>query len=81
MQKALTRMNLQLHHVVTNITGVTGMRIIRAILAGVRDPAILASHRDVRCKASTEMIKQALQGRGIHSSQAFVCAGTSNGAI
>ena len=38
MQKALTQMNLQLHHVVTDITGATGMRIIRAIVAGERDP-------------------------------------------
>src|SRR5215211_9271722 len=38
MQKALTEMNLQLHHVVTDITGATGLRIIRAILAGERDP-------------------------------------------
>ena len=61
MQKALTQMNLQLHPVVTDITGVTGMRIIRAILAGVRDPAVLASYRDVRCKASVETIERALQ--------------------
>ena len=39
MQKALTQMNVQLHHVVTDITGVTGMRIMRAIVAGERDPA------------------------------------------
>lgn len=62
MQKSLTQMNLQLHPVVTDITGVTGMRILRAILAGVRDPAILASYRDVRCKASVETIERALQG-------------------
>src|SRR3954468_13053537 len=41
MQKALTQMNLQLHHVVTDITGATGMKIIRAIVAGERDPAVL----------------------------------------
>ena len=39
MQKALTEMNLQIHHVVADITGATGMRIIRSILAGERDPA------------------------------------------
>lgn len=49
MQKALMQMNLQLHHVVTDITGVTGMAIIRAIVAGERDPQLLASHRDRRC--------------------------------
>jgi len=62
MQKALTQMNLQLHHVVSDITGVTGMRIIRAIVAGERDPAILASYRDVRCHASVETVRQPLVG-------------------
>ena len=62
MQKALTQMNLQLHHVVTDITGATGMRIIRAIVAGERDPAILASYRDARCHASVETVRQALIG-------------------
>jgi len=62
MQKALTQMNLQLHHVVSDITGATGMRIIRAIVAGERDPNVLASYRDVRCHASVETIRQALVG-------------------
>ena len=62
MQKALTQMNLQLHHVVSDITGATGMRIIRAIVAGERDPATLASYRDVRCHASVETVRQALVG-------------------
>ena len=62
MQKALMQTNLQLHHVVTDITGVTGMAIIRAIVAGERDPQILASHRDRRCHASVETICQALVG-------------------
>jgi transposase len=62
MQKALMEMNLQLHHVVSDITGVTGMRIIRAIVAGERDLDVLASYRDVRCHASVETIKAALNG-------------------
>jgi transposase len=62
MQKALMQMNVQLHHVVTDITGVTGMKILRAIIAGVRDPAELARHRDVRCKESEETIREALTG-------------------
>jgi transposase len=62
MQKALMQMNVQLHHVVTDITGVTGMRIIRAIIAGEQDPLVLANHRDPRCKASVERITQALTG-------------------
>lgn len=62
MQKALMQMNVQLHHVVSDITGVTGMRIIRAIVAGTRAPGELAQHRDVRCAASEETIRQALTG-------------------
>src|SRR3954453_7991114 len=62
MQKALTEMNLQLHHVVSDITGATGMRIIHAILAGERDPGVLASLRDIRCHSSLETIEKALTG-------------------
>jgi len=62
MQKALTQMNPQLHHVVSDITGVTGMRIIRAIVAGERDPAILAASRDARRHASAETVRQSLVG-------------------
>lgn len=62
MQKALTFMNLQLHHVIASITGVTGMNIIRAIVAGERDPDKLAAMRDVRCKESLETIRGALVG-------------------
>lgn len=62
MQKALTEMNLQLHHVVADITGATGLRIIRAILAGERDPAVLALLRDTRCHATVETITKALTG-------------------
>lgn len=62
MQKALTYMNLQLHQVVTDITGATGMKILRAIIAGERDTEVLAALRDVRCKASVETIREALSG-------------------
>jgi len=62
MQKSLMQMNVQLHHVVTDITGATGMRIIRAIIAGERDPATLAVHRDRRCHATVEVISAALTG-------------------
>ncbi|MBK4739243.1 IS110 family RNA-guided transposase [Noviherbaspirillum pedocola] len=62
MQKALTFMNIQLHHVIASITGVTGMNIIRAIVAGERDPDKLAAMRDVRCKESLETIRGALVG-------------------
>ena len=62
MQKALTQMNLQLHHVVSDVTGATGMRIIRAIVAGERDLDQLAGYRDPRCRAPLETIRQALVG-------------------
>lgn len=62
MQKALTFMNLQLQHVISDITGVTGMKIIRAIVAGERDPDKLAALRDVRCKESISTVRSALIG-------------------
>jgi transposase len=62
MQKALLQMNLQLTRVVTDITGVTGLRIIRDIVAGRRDPAQLAQHRDRRCHATVAEITAALTG-------------------
>ena len=62
MQKALTEMNLQLHHVVADITGATGLRIIRAILAGERDPEVLACLRHYSCHSSAETIAKALTG-------------------
>jgi transposase len=62
MQKALTQMNIQLHHVVSDITGVTGMRIVRAIVAGERSPQVLARHRDPRCHNDEATIAKALEG-------------------
>lgn len=62
MQKALSQMNLLLHNVVSDITGVTGTRIITAILAGERDPHKLAAFRDKRCKNSEETIARSLRG-------------------
>jgi len=62
MQKALTEMNIKLQHVISDITGVTGMRIIEAILGGERDPLTLAQLRDPRCKNSAETIAKALKG-------------------
>jgi hypothetical protein len=62
IQKALVQMNIQLQNVVTDVTGVTGMKIIRDILRGERDPKILAAHRDYRCKSSTETIEKSLIG-------------------
>jgi transposase len=62
MQKALLQMNLQLPVVVSDITGVTGLKIVRDIVAGQHDPAILARHRDYRCRASSAEIVAALTG-------------------
>jgi transposase len=66
MQKALTQMNLQLHHVISDIMGDTGMRIIRSIVAGERDPKLLANYRDCRCKNPVEIIEKALTGNYRH---------------
>src|SRR6202521_1738745 len=62
MQKALDQMNLRLHHVISDITGQTGTAIIDRILAGERDPAMLAKLRDKRIRASEETIIQSLTG-------------------
>ena len=62
MQKALAQMNLQLHNVVADITGVTGMRILKAILGGERNPNVLAAMRDQRCKNSEATIARSLKG-------------------
>ena len=63
MQKALELMNLKLTNVLGDVTGVTGLKIVRAILAGERDPHALAKLRDKRCKHTREQIAQALEGR------------------
>jgi transposase len=63
MQKALELMNLKLTAVLGDVTGVTGLKVIRAILAGERDPHRLAKLRDRRCKHSEAQIAQALDGR------------------
>jgi len=62
MQKALTQMNLHLHHVISDLTGVTGLAILDAILGGERDPRKLAALRDRRIKASEATIMKALVG-------------------
>lgn len=62
MQKALEQMNVKLTEVVSDITGLTGQRIITAILDGERDPRVLASYRDVKCKQEAEAFAKALQG-------------------
>ncbi len=62
IQKALVLMNVQLHHVITDITGRTGMQVVRDIARGVTDPQALAAHRDYRCRASEDEIAAALTG-------------------
>jgi transposase len=62
MQKALNLMNLHLTNVISDITGVTGMKIVRAIVAGERKPKVLAQYRDPNCKNSEEVIAKSLEG-------------------
>jgi len=62
MQKALHQMNIQLDRVLSDITGMTGMAIVRAIVAGERDPLILAQLRNPGCKSSEEKLAKAMQG-------------------
>lgn len=62
MQKAMTLMNIQLGQALSDVAGVTGQKIVRAIVAGVREPVELAAYRDRRVKASEEEIAASLQG-------------------
>jgi transposase len=62
MQKALQQMNVKLTNVISDITGITGLKIIRDIVADQRDPHRLAQHRDYRCKKSEEEIAKSLEG-------------------
>ena len=62
MQKALDQMNVQLHHVISDLAGTTGLAIVDAILAGERDPGKLAELRDWRIRASKETIMKSLVG-------------------
>lgn len=62
MQKALNQMNVQVHHAVSDLTGKTGLAIVRAIVHGERDPARLAALRDRRCKKSEAEIAEHLSG-------------------
>jgi transposase len=62
LHKALTQMNVQLHHVISDLTGVTGQAILTAILAGEREPQKLAALKDHRIKASRDVIAKSLRG-------------------
>jgi transposase len=62
MQKSLDQMNLQIHHVISDITGMTGLAILDGIIAGKTDPEELAKLRNYRIKASTETITKSLVG-------------------
>lgn len=62
IQKVLTQMNVQLGNVISDVTGLTGQSIIKAILDGERDPWQLAAYRDPRVKSSEEEIAQSLEG-------------------
>jgi transposase len=62
MHKALTQMNIQLNHVISDITGVTGLNIIQAILQGKRDPKALADLSVAGCRKNIDVIAKALEG-------------------
>lgn len=62
MQKAMTKMNVQLANAISDISGQTGMAIIRAIVGGEQDPRVLAKFRDPRIRASEEEIAHSLEG-------------------
>lgn len=62
MHKALTQMNIQLRQALSNITGVAGMQIIRAIVGGERDPKVLAKFRTNNCKYNESKIAKSLEG-------------------
>lgn len=66
MQKSLDQMNICVHHAVSDISGATGMAIIRAIVAGERNPAELAQLRDRRCRKTVEQIAEELTGNWRH---------------
>ena len=61
MHQALSLMNIQLNHVIRNITGQTGLKIIRDSVAGQHDPVTLAQHRHPNCRSREDQIAKALQ--------------------
>src|SRR5271166_94880 len=67
MQKALTLMNIHLHHVISDLSGLTGMAIVRTIVGGERDPIRLARLRDPRIRVSRETIQKSLEVTGKRS--------------
>jgi transposase len=95
MQKALQQMNLKLTNVLTDITGQTGLQILRAIVVGEHDPIALAQYRDPRCKSTQAEIaksltghykaehlfalQQALEGYDFYTEQLRVCDGEIEG--
>ncbi len=89
MQKALTQMNVKLHHVISDITGKTGLDIIEAIVDGQRDPRQLAQLRDPRIKADEATVAKSLQGHwreehifeGLSSSPAPACSSRGNSGL
>jgi transposase len=62
MQKSMEQMNLKLHHVISDITGVSGLRIVEAIVRGERDPRVLAELRTGTIQAAEEVIIKSLEG-------------------
>jgi len=76
MHKALTQMNVQVHHVISDLTGLTGLAIIDAIIAGERNPAVLAKLRDPHIKAARKPFANRWWATGVRS----ICLRSSNRA-
>jgi transposase len=67
MQKALTQMNLQLANVISDLSGTTGQKIVRAIVAGERNSQKLAKLRDCRIRASQERLPRVWRATGVRN--------------
>jgi transposase len=78
MQKALTQMNIQLANVISDISGLTGQAIIRAIVAGERDPQKLAELIDPRIHASREEVAKSLEGNWRPETAVCIAAGSGD---
>ena len=79
MQKALVQMNLQLTEVLTDVMGMTGQAIVRAIVAGERDPKVLARHRNGRVKASAARHRAGADGQLARGAPVRARAGAGDG--
>ena len=78
MQKSLDQMNVRVHRAVSDIDGVTGMAILRALAAGERDAQKLAQLRDRRCSKTEQEIAEQLSGHWAGGSLVQLAAGSED---